>query len=210
MIKKQTMTRLSSLIGLSIILILSSCQSNKKSKTDNQIDTKDNIAKIESPEIVQESEITETDTLTVQDRKLEGDNFHSHIKLDFAKSTIRVKDTTQIKTIDKVCAISVIPDTSWINKQQQEMGDDWNEVVSDNQYYEQLAIDTLEKLDIPNFFAPREKRFINFVKTDNSSFMIDLTKMKDAWGLILFNGTDNPVLWSSTDIDDELKEIYKK
>ncbi|WP_321322525.1 hypothetical protein [Labilibaculum sp.] len=210
MIKKQNMTRLSSLIGLSIILILSSCQSNKKSKTDYQIDTKDSIAKIESHELVQESEITEIDTLTVQDRKLEGGNFHSHIKLDFALSKTQIKDTAQIRLINKICAISVIPDTSWINKQQIEMGDDWNEVVSDNQYYDQLAIDTLEKLDIPTFFAPREKRFINFVKTDKSSYMIDLTKMKDAWGLILFNGIDNPVLWSNTDIDSELKEIYKK
>lgn len=90
------------------------------------------------------------------------------------------------------------------------MGDDWNEVVSDNQYYAQLAIDTLEKLDIPTFFAPREKRFINFEKADKSNYVIDLTKMKDAWGLILFNGIDNPVLWSNTDIDSELKEIYKK
>ena len=90
------------------------------------------------------------------------------------------------------------------------MGDDWNEVVSDNQYYDQLAIDTLNSLDIPTYFAPREKRFINFIKEDKSNFMIDLTKMKDAWGLILFNGSDNPVLWSNTDIDSELKEIYKK
>lgn len=34
--------------------------------------------------------------------------------------------------------------------------------------------------------------------------------MRDAWGLILFNGADNPVLWNSTDIHQELKEIYRK
>ena len=90
------------------------------------------------------------------------------------------------------------------------MDDDWNEVLSDNDYYEALATDTLKKLDIPTFFASREKRYINFIKSDKSSFIIDLTKMKEAWGLILFNGTDNPVLWSSTDINEELKDIYKK
>ncbi len=207
--KIQKLTRLSSLIALSIILILSSCQSNKNSKSNKQIDTTDSIENVKTG-FVQESEFVEIDTLTVQDRKLEGGKFHSHIKLDFALANTQINDTSQIKLVNTICAISVIPDTSWINKMQDEMGDDWNEVVSDNQYYEQLAIDTLEKLDIPTFFAPRDKRFINFVKADKSNFMIDLTKMKDAWGLILFNGVDNPVLRSNTDIDSELKEIYNK
>lgn len=201
--KKQKMSKLSYLIGLSIGLFIYSCQSNQKNETLNQIDS---VSKTELAEI---SEQTQIDTLTVQDRRLEGGNFHSHIKLDFAKTTIKISDTSQIRLINKKCAISVIPDTLWINQQQKEIGDDWNEVVSDNQYYEQLAIDTLEKLDIPTFFAAREKRFVNFIKEDKSSFMIDLAKMNDAWGLILFNGKDNPVLWSSTEIDDELNEIFK-
>lgn len=210
MINKQKIIRFLYLVGLDIIMILNSCQSDQKSKTGNQIDTNDSIDDSTKTELATESEQTLIDTLTVQDRRLEGGNFHSHIKLDFAKTKLRISDTSQTRLIDKICAISVIPDTSWINKQQREMGDDWNEVVSDNQYYEQIAIDTLEKLDIPTFFAAREKRFVNFTKKDKSSFMIDLTKMKDAWGLILFNGIDNPVLWSSTEIDDELKEIFKK
>jgi len=40
--------------------------------------------------------------------------------------------------------------------------------------------------------------------------MIDFTKILDAWGLILFNGKDNPIFWCSTDVDRELKEVYKK
>ncbi|MDQ1772778.1 hypothetical protein GQR60_18175 [Labilibaculum sp. A4] len=204
------MTRFPFLIGLSIILIFNSCQSNQNKSEENKLNVKDSIDNDVKTVYEQEVEITEIDTLTVQDRKLEGGNFHSHIKLDFALAKVQIKDTSKIRLINKICAISVIPDTSWINKQQKEMGDDWNEVVSDNQYYDQLAIDTLKSLDIPTYFAPREKRFINFIKEDKSNFMVDLTKMKDAWGLILFNGFDNPVLWSNTDIDSELKEIYKK
>jgi hypothetical protein len=82
--------------------------------------------------------------------------------------------------------------------------------VSDKEYYDQIAIDTLEKLGIPTSFASREKRFVKFLKSSGKECAIDLNKIKDAWGLILFNGTDNPVLWSNTDIDLELKEIYKK
>jgi len=204
------MIRYLNLIGLSLLLILGSCQSNKKSVNEYQIDTLYSDISNTEIEIVQEPEWLQNDTLSVQDRFVENDSFHSHIKLDFALMTANISDTSQLRMIDKVCAISVIPDTTWINRQQNEMGDDWNEVVSDIQYYEYLAKDTLEKLNIPTFFAPREKRFIKFIKSDHSSFTIDLTKMEDAWGLILFNGEDNPVLWSSTDIDSEIKEIFKK
>ena len=209
MIEKQNLTRISYLIGLSIVLIFSSCHSNQNRKTEIQSETIDSITGNVKIDTKQETEQSENDTLSVQDRFLENDKFHSHIKLDFAKTTTEVKDTSQFRLIDKLCAISIIPDTSWINKQQNEMGEDWNEVVSDNQYYEYLAKDTLEKLDIPTFFASREKRFLKFIKSDNSSFTIDLAKMEDAWGLILYNGIDNPVLWSSTDIDAELEEIFK-
>lgn len=209
MIYKQNLTRISYLIGLCIALFFSSCHSNQNRKTEIQSETIDSISNNVKTEAKQEIEHSQNDTLSVQDRFFENDKFHSHIKLDFAKTSIKIKDTSRFRLIDKVCAISVIPDTSWINNQQNEMGDDWNEVVSDNQYYEYLAMDTLEKLDIPTFFAPREKRFLKFIKSDKSNFTIDLTKMEDACGLILYNGVDNPVLWSSTDIDNELEEIFK-
>ncbi len=208
MIIKQKKIGFSYLIGLSIVLIFSFCQSNPKDSTDNEIDANDSIDDNVKSELVNKPEQIEIDTLTVQNRQLADGEFHSLIKLNFAISTNKINDTSNIRLIDKICAISVIPDTSWTNKQQKEMGDDWNDVVSDHQYYEQLAIDTLKKLDIPTFFAPREKRYINFIKADKPNLTIDLTKMQDAWGLILFNGTDNPVLWSSTDIDDGLKEIF--
>ncbi|WP_209405412.1 hypothetical protein [Pseudozobellia sp. WGM2] len=210
MIIKHGMIRHFFLLGLSLILTLNSCQSNQKNKTENQLEANDNIDSTAKAETVEESKQADTDTLTVQDGQLEDERSQSHIKLDFAKAIVHINDTSQVRLIDEICAISVIPDTSWINKKQLEMGDNWDEVVSDNQYYEQVAIDTLEKLDIPTFYAPREKRYIRLIKADESDFTIDLTKMEKAWGLILFNGNDNPVLWSGTEIDAELKEIYKK
>ncbi|RPJ66200.1 MAG: hypothetical protein EHM20_17575 [Alphaproteobacteria bacterium] len=152
-----------------------------------------------------------TDTVDVQSKFLVGDEYKSHIKLDFAISKQKFHDTNNIKPIKDICAISVIPDTSWINSKQRSMPEDeWNTIVSDNQFYEQIAIDTLEKLDIPTLFAPREKRYIKFLKSNGKECFLDLGKMYNAWGLILFNGNDDPVLWSSTDIDNEIKEIYGK
>ncbi len=187
------------LIELSILVMLSSFQTKINNLEDSHIQNKRTLGDV----LVQ-------DTLSVEVRFTENGNYPSHIKLDFAMTTTEIYDTSQLMQVNKECAISVMPDTLWINKQQNEMGEDWNEVVSDKEYYEYMAEDTLEKLDIPIFFAPREKRFIKFIKSDKSSILIDQAKMKDAWGLKLFNGEDNPVLWESTDIDSELKEIFKR
>jgi len=200
--------------NLSIILallVLISCNSKTEKKESDLTKAKsEEVKEIEKPNTPPETEQIEDDTLSVQDRRLADGNFHSHIKLEFAQVFTEVTELNQISIFDTVCAVAVIPDTTWINKQQDEMGDDWNEVVSDNQYYEYIARETLDNHNIQSFFAPREKQYVKFIKSDNTSFILDLTKMEDAWGLILFNGKDNPVLWSSTDIDSELKEIYKK
>jgi hypothetical protein len=34
-------------------------------------------------------------------------------------------DSTMVRVIDMKCAISVIPDTSWLNKQQEKLGEKW-------------------------------------------------------------------------------------
>jgi hypothetical protein len=131
--------------------------------------------------------------------------------LDFAEFTNEIIDYGYI-VFDTVCAIGIIPDTSWINKEQKSMDEsDWNTIVSDNGYYQYIAIDTLEKCNIQIKSASRDYgRFIKLIKSNGNEFVIDLWKIKDAWGLILFNEIDNPVLWSSTDIENELSEIYNK
>jgi hypothetical protein len=177
------------------ILIIISCQ--------NQTSNKQGASTLDS--------LNTVNTLNVHSRFLDGNEYHSHIQLDFATTKKKIEDAKSYILIDKVCAVSVIPDTTWINKQQKLMPeDDWNTIVSDNQYYQQIATDTLEKIGIPTIFAPRDKRYIKFLKNNGNECNIDLYKLIDAWGLILFNGIDNPVLWSSTEIDKEIKEIYKK
>ena len=71
------------------IILISSCQSGHNKKSINQVDT---IAFVDSnvnTEAIQEPDTTKPDTLTVQDRRLEGGDIHSHIKLDFAKLRLK-------------------------------------------------------------------------------------------------------------------------
>ena len=185
--------------GLSVILLFPSCQSQQRKNTENQNDT------------ILESVYDTTDTTTIADRFWNEDEYQSSINLEFAQAIIDLDDTSQISIFDKVCAVQVTPDTSWLTKYRNEITeDDWDIILDDKVYYDYEAEKTLNKHDIPTYYAPREKRYLKFIKADKSCFIIDLTKMLDAWGLILFNGNDNPVLWDNTDIDRELKEIYKK
>lgn len=203
-------TDLINILGISFLMIFSSCQFESKTKPEAKGLISDTVSTVERINDLIEEEANQIDTLTFHERRFLNGSYQSHIKLDFAETKIKVSDTNQIHLFDEVCAISIIPDTNWINKQQKELGSDWNEIVSDKVYYEGLATDTLNKIDIPTIFASRDKQFICFIKSDKSTFMLDFAKMVDAWGLILFNGKENPVLWSSTDIDYEIQEIFNK
>lgn len=204
------MIKFSHLIILSIALLFNACQPNRQGITANRIDIKENSAAHVKPVIENKAGKKHINKSTKHDKQLSEDTYQMIRKLDFAMITCKIKDTSMLRLFDKACAVSVLPDTSWINKQQQKLGSDWDIVVDDNIYYDRMANDTLEINNIPTYIAPREKRFIRFVKADKSGFTIDLTKMPDAWGLILFNGHDNPVFSNSIDIANALKEIYKK
>lgn len=118
-------------------------------------------------------------------------------------------DSSLYYKVNSKCAIAVIPDTSWINEQQRSMSEDeWNTIVGDRQYYQSLAEETLETNGIKVVYRFNERRYIRFVKRNGRTFTIDRAKKEDLWGLILFNGKDDPVLWHDTDITKVVKEIY--
>lgn len=141
---------------------------------------------------------------------LETNKDKTYDNLDFAKTSI-IDDTSNCEIIDRTIAIMILPDTTWINNQQKELGEDgWNEVVADNEYYQSQATDTLEKIGIEVKFFKTKKRYFKFIKKDKSEYCIDNLKMKDRWGLILFSVDKDPVYWSDTMIDDAIKEIFNK
>lgn len=157
------------------------------------------------------SVISNEESISIDERMIDGEgNFTSHISLDFAQPQNRKAKSSESLKVDKACAVSISPVDSWFEQKRNEMGDVFDEVISDNNYYNSLAVESLKSNGIPTEKATREKQFIEFTKSNNSKYTIDLNKLQDAWGLILFNGTDNPVFWNATDIEPELKEIFKK
>lgn len=155
---------------------------------------------------------TQSNVDSLKDSKTVTSN--SAHKSYYALNDIRIIkniDTNFCYIVDTICAIAILPDTSWINEQQRSMSeDDWNTIVDDHHYYQSLAEDTLETNGIKVFYRLNDRRFIKFMKNNGQTFTLDKQKKKDMWGLILFNGIDDPVIWGDMEINTALKEIYKK
>jgi len=136
-------------------------------------------------------------------------DFYEAADLDVARVYMDLRDTSVYDLIDRECVITVFPDTLWLNEQQKDE-DTWAVVVDDHTYYESIALDTLSKQGIPilNSDYNRDKKYLLFELDGDSTYVIDRRKMKDAWGLILFNGKSKPVWWMSTDVNEGLKVVY--
>jgi hypothetical protein len=153
---------------------------------------------------------TKSDSIMAIGTELKDSPYKSYYSLGDMKADKNI-DTSLSYRIDTLCAIAILPDTSWINEQQRSMSeDDWNTIVDDQLYYQSLAEDTLEAKGIKIFYRLNDRRYLRFVKNNNREFTIDKQKKRDMWGLILFNGVDDPVIWNDTEFEQALKDIYRK
>jgi hypothetical protein len=181
---KQAMNNLAILLFLTFSLYACSTQSGKEDNT-----SQDTVIPLHLPET--------------------NEKDYSPKPLDYAITEIELRDTLQFYLADKECAIVLKADSAWIKEQLKTMPEKrFHDISTSQRYYQSLAIDTLEKLNIPVYYGWDAKRYVKFQKTDNSNIVLDKTKMNDKQGLILFNGRDNPVLWSSTTIVVSLRNVY--
>jgi len=130
--------------------------------------------------------------------------------LNYALTTT-VKDSSDYILIEMPMAIILQPDSAWTALQMNKLGEEaWSEVVADQEHYQSKALNALKKNGIDTKFFNSSKRYFKFVKSGSNATYLDRIKMKEKWGLILFNTDKDPVFWNSTMIDDAIKDIYNK
>lgn len=177
---------------LVLLLVLTACTNRNVKIAENQLDS---VSSQEKGKKIEAEEI---------------ENSKNYENLDFAKTNNKT-DTSTFILIDKKIAIIILPDSTWSNEQQKEIGEEgWNEIVADHDYYQAEAMTVLENKGIEVKFFNSDKQFYKFVKNDKSVYCIDKAKMKDKWGLILFNTDKDPVFWLDTSIEEAMKDIYLK
>jgi len=121
-------------------------------------------------------------------------------------------DTSKFITIEEKGAISILPDTIWMNDQQKSMDEDtWMTIVDDHVYYDSEAIDTLESIGVKTISPDtNQKQYLKFKLEGGREFSVDLRKVPGAWGFILFNGKDVPELYPSIDVSAVMDSVFRK
>lgn len=161
-----------------------------------------------SPKTMQKETTTSKSDSTKKVQK-EDEEMASYEKIDHLLSST-VVDTSECITIDKKIAI-MTTDTTWIEEQRKSMSEeDWSEVVADHKFYQAEALAALNKAGITTENFSNNKRYLRFVKNGKKIVYLNKSKLRDKWGLILFNPDKNPVFWNSTNIDDAIKDVYNQ
>jgi len=118
-------------------------------------------------------------------------------------------DTITTLHITNKCAVFIFPDTLWLKKQKKENSEeDWNEIVADATYYDDLAERYLIKNKIPVIHLIN-KQFIKFYLEGGKETTIMLDSVNDGFSCWLFNPDRNPVIFKDMDIEDEFMKAFK-
>ncbi|MBK9578126.1 MAG: hypothetical protein IPK50_09580 [Fibrobacterota bacterium] len=185
-----------------VALVLSSCQKDEKQGAEEAGGAKPGLAISASPQQAKDAASIQIDSSAAGESEFDA-GIHP---LDSLEANDVPSDTSQVMVVDKKCAMNISMDSMEAEVEMARQGEEsWNEVVSDNNHYTFQVVQSLEAHDVPVLDASRKKRFIRFVYPDQSTFVIDLTKGRDLWGLLLFDGKNRPVYWLSTGLSSEWK-----
>ncbi|WP_375562629.1 hypothetical protein ACE193_08835 [Bernardetia sp. OM2101] len=124
----------------------------------------------------------------------------------FVSSCISEQNTSQDEVINKPYAIFIMPTQKVIDSLQKADEKVYSIVLDDNMYYLGLARKHLDSLQIPVLDTVGEGD-IKFQTNKNEIFELDLSQ--NAWQVILFNGTDEPIKINTTDYETEIKKYMK-
>lgn len=101
--------------------------------------------------------------------------------------------------------IPILPSNKYLDSIQKPISEDeWNEIVSDNEYYRNLTEQFIIKKGYKLIERP-QNRFWYFKLKDGSIQTIDTLNLHKTWGNIIFNGKDSAIIFEGTIPDIELK-----
>lgn len=123
-----------------------------------------------------------------------------------SESEIRNQKPMQVKGMS---AVFYSPDSIEIEKLKSKVGEDnFYQIVDDNNYYNSEAMKELEKNGIK--VVVTDNRYIEFLKDDGRTSLIDKVSLEEKWGVILFDGKKEPLSVSPVDIASDIKKYFDK
>lgn len=112
-----------------------------------------------------------------------------------------------IQTIDSTCALIVMPNKNQMDEMTKEYGDDLESVADDGFYYQGLAINILDSLQVKRIEA-NENSLIEFVG-NRKTYLLDVRrKGLPEWNIVFFNKNKDPEIISAIDLTPERTKQY--
>jgi len=185
---------------IAVILTVTACNTPEKNKTAN-IDSLSNKSEHSDTSHVNtlvKDSLTNT-VLPSEKTFIRSDSQSYFVLSNYYTAPETKPEHADIQRIDSTCAILIYPTDEQIATLKKETGDNFMTIADDNSYYQGLAIEMLDSINVETINA--EKRFITFRGKKGKLWTLDIRKEgAPAWNLIFFNRTKAPEIIPITDL----------
>jgi hypothetical protein len=107
------------------------------------------------------------------------------------------------------CAVFYSPDSIEIEHLKNKIGEDnFYGVVDDNNYYNSEAMKILESKNIKIIIT--DNRYIEFIKDNGQTTLLDKKSFEAKWGVILFDGKKEPLSVNPVEIAPDVEKYFQK
>ncbi len=131
-------------------------------------------------------------------------------QLSQVTAMVQVVQTPKVVQIKKPSFIFFIPDKSTIDSLKRAQGEDGFEtVIEDNSYQDSEAKIFLEKQKTMREQDAGITDNLEFFKSNGTIVRINLKKLNKIWGIVLFDGKNDPVITTSTNVETDYKKYFK-
>lgn len=141
-------------------------------------------------------------SITKQEDKKEEDTLSYKVSylIDY------VPDSSLTFDADSTKVVFISPDSLEIEHMKQEYGEeDFYTIADDNLYYDYEAYEFLKEKEFE--YKSTDKRFVKLIKESGKEIFVDTHKYDENWGVIIFNGKDEPIVVPSMEIPYIWREL---
>lgn len=150
------------------------------------------------------------DTLTAKSVFSQEDSSSYFILTNYFKDPEIVPERKELQVVDSTCAVIVYPTDEQLESLKTETGEKFMEFADNYSYYQGIAIEMLDSIDIGTVKA--ETRYITFKGPRKKLWELDVRKDgAPAWNLIFFKPNKDPEIISITALSrDKIMDYFER
>lgn len=193
---------------LALAALIPAC-SNPDKETVNDADSLENKIDTAAQRPILADTIS-LDTLTAKSVFSKEDSTSYFLLANYFKDPEVVPEKKELQLVDSTCAVIVYPTDEQLASLKTETGEKFMELADNYSYYQGIAIEMLDSIDIGTVAA--EKRYITFKGPKKKLWELDVRKDgAPAWNLIFFKTNKDPEIISITALSrDKIMDYFER